>query len=168
MPAAGTRPPGTVKRNGKAPRPPTALPGRIHALGRQGADQPLRLVFGGRRAPEIVPDRGDRLPDLLHRGAGSNFNAHGVLGLYAVIRTATHPTAPLGYGQLPICAPAYPGRRRRSRSHSAASPYPPADIRQALFEQRRTLQGPQRWTCAPPLRNRVRLLLPPMGGPGSA
>ena len=109
-PPAGDRQ--AKRKSAEAADRPIALPGRIHALGRQGADQPLRLVFCGRRAPEIVPDRGDRLPDLLHRGAGSNFNAHGVLGLYAVIRTATHPTAPLGYGQLPICAPAYPGPRR--------------------------------------------------------
>ena len=57
MPAAGTRPPGTVKRNGKAPRPhnrPIALPGRIHALGRQGADQPPQTRVFIPRARERI------------------------------------------------------------------------------------------------------------------
>jgi hypothetical protein len=66
--AGGGQPPaadGQPKRKRAQPADgPVALPGTVHPLGRQDADQPLHLVLGRCRASEIVPDRRDGLPNL--------------------------------------------------------------------------------------------------------
>jgi hypothetical protein len=53
------------------------VPGGVDAFGRHDAAHSLGLVLTGSRTPEIIPDRGNRLPDFRRRGAGSNFDIHG-------------------------------------------------------------------------------------------
>ena len=58
------------------------LPHGADTLDRQDVGKSLRLVFIGRRTPEIVSDRADGLPNFLRRSAGSNVDVHGVISRF--------------------------------------------------------------------------------------
>ena len=74
-PSAGNGQAETEKR--PSPDSAVAIPCGVYAVGGHNAGDSVDLVVIGSRTPEIIPDRGNRLPDLLRRGAGSNFSVHG-------------------------------------------------------------------------------------------
>ena len=61
----------------QAANSPIALPGGVDAFGRHDAAHSLGLVLTGSRTSEIIPNRGNSLPDFRRRGAGSDFDVHG-------------------------------------------------------------------------------------------
>jgi hypothetical protein len=62
--------------SGQTANSATTFPCGVDPPGRQDAGQSLGLVLVGRGTTEIVPDRGNGLPDFLQRGARSNFDVH--------------------------------------------------------------------------------------------
>ena len=94
------------------------LPGGVHALDREVLREALHPLLG-RIEPEVLPDREDRLPELLEVGAGRDPERHAIFsnGAYSTISLRSDPsyanrtvTTPPGSMPVTIPSPSEPWR----------------------------------------------------------